>query len=155
MTRSGRVDYEAVSRAQARLLDTRRLSNAELVAAYQMVRTATPDAYTEKLVAALISQSYDLSDPPARVAVRAEAVQVARTAAETDPRHAKLLADALGAHQHALYDAGRRADGLEACRAQAHPDQAAHRPVPRHQPPASTPGPHEHRSRPVTDDLYT
>ena len=119
MTQSGRVDYEAVSRAQARLLSSRRLSTSDLVAAYRVVRTATPDAYTEKFVAALISQAYGLSAREARLPVLAEAVEVAREAATADPRHLKVLTDTLGTYQRGLYDAERRAEGFEACREQA------------------------------------
>lgn len=51
--------------------------------------------------------------------VWAEAVEVAREAARTDPRHAKLLVDALDAYQRGLVGAGRRAEGLAACREMA------------------------------------
>ena len=119
MTQSGRVDYEAVSRARALLLSPRRLSPAGLVAAYRAVRTAVPDAYTEKFVAALISHGFALDGREARVAAWAEAVEVARAAAGADLRHAKLLIDALGTYQRGLCDLGRRAEGLEVCREKA------------------------------------
>ena len=119
MTQSGRVDYEAVARAQARLLSSRRLSTPDLVAAYRVVRTATLDAYTEKFIAALISQAHGLSERKARVPIWSEAVEVAREAATADPHHLKLRADTLGTYQRGLYDAGRRAEGFEACREQA------------------------------------
>lgn len=62
MTQQGRVDYEAVALAQARLLSSRRLSTHELVAAYRVVRTAAPRAYTEEFVTALILQGYKSGD---------------------------------------------------------------------------------------------
>lgn len=119
MTQSGRVDYDAVSRAQAKLLSSRRLTTRDLVAAYRLVRTATPAAYTEKFVAALTSQGYGRSDLQARLPVWAEAVEVAREAATADPRHLTLLADTLGTYQRGCYDADLRAEGFEACREQA------------------------------------
>ncbi|WP_194909561.1 hypothetical protein [Catenulispora rubra] len=118
MTQSGRVDYDQVARAQALLLDRRRLSPAALVTAYRTVRTATPDAYTEMFVDALLSHGHDLHGEQ-QIAAWQEAVEVARSAAEADPRELKVLVEALTKYQHGLCDAGRRAEGLEACREMA------------------------------------
>lgn len=118
MTQSGRVDYDQVARAQALLLDRRRLSPAALVAAYRTVRTATPSAYTELFVSALLSCGHDQSGER-QIAAWHEAVEVARSAAEANPRELKVLVEALTKYQHGLCDTGRRAEGLEACREMA------------------------------------
>jgi hypothetical protein len=118
MTQSGRVGYDQVARAQALLLDRRRLAPAALVAAYRTVRTATPNAYTEQLIEALISHGH-VQSGEARVALWSEAVQTARRAAEADPRLTKALVSALHWYQHGLCDVGRRAEALDVCREKA------------------------------------
>jgi len=120
MTQSGRADDEAVARAQAQLLSSDRLSPRDLVAAYRVLRTVTPDAHTEEFVHAILSQGYELkAEWEARVAIWAEAVEVARDAAQANPRRAKLLVDALDAYQRGLVGAGLRTGGLAACREMA------------------------------------
>jgi hypothetical protein len=120
MNQCGKADDEAVARAQAQLLGSRRLSRRDLVSAYRVVRTAAPGAYAEEFVAALISLGYHSADEQEEgMAIWAEAVEVAREAARADPRHAKLLVDALGPYRRGLASAGRRADALEACREMA------------------------------------
>ena len=80
--------YDQVARAQALLLDRRRISPAALVAAYRTVRTATPDAYSVALVDALMSYGHDLHGEQ-QIAAWQEAVEVARSAAEADPRESR------------------------------------------------------------------
>jgi hypothetical protein len=127
MTQSGMADDEAVARAREQLLSSHRLSRSDLVAAYRVMRTATPGAYTEEFIEALISLGYPSGDgQEGGLAVWAEAVEVAREAAKADPRHAKLLVDALGPYQRSLADAGRRADALEACREMAQAGKRAY-----------------------------
>lgn len=125
MTQPGRVDYDQVARAQALLLTRHRLSPTALVAAYRTVRTAKPDAYTDLFVKALIAYNHGPT-PAARVPACAEAVEVARTAAEHDPRYLELQVTALNAYQQGLCDAGRRAEALEACREMAATGRRAH-----------------------------
>lgn len=114
MTPSGKVDYDQVARAQALLLTRGRLSSTALVAAYRTVRGATPGVYTEQFIEALISHGRDLGGD-ARVAVWAEAAELARQAEEADPRLGKLLVGALGCYQLGLSDIGRRAEALDVC----------------------------------------
>jgi len=94
------------------------MSPAALVAAYRTVRTATPNAYSVLLVDALMSYGHELHGEQ-QIATWQEAVEVARSAAEADPRELKVLVKALTKYQHGLCDAGHRAEGLEACREMA------------------------------------
>lgn len=123
----GRDDYDAAARAQGQLVGSKRLSVRERIAAYRVVRVVTPGAYTEKLVADLISLGYQAGEgSKAGMAAWTEAVEVAREAVRADPRDATLLVDALGPYRRGLADAGRRAEALEACREMALAGRTAH-----------------------------
>lgn len=117
MSRVGRDEYEAAAQAQGRLLGSHGLSASSRITAYRAIRVVTPGAYAKELVDALISQTYKTRDAWESDSIfTAEAVEVARAAAETDPHDAQLLVHALDRHQRNLVGAGRRAEALEACR---------------------------------------
>lgn len=114
VTDTGSVNYDAVARAQALLVGSRRLGLRERIAAYQVLRQVNPASYGAQLAGDLVTLGHqELRErPDACLAVFEQAVETARTAQATGPQRVQLLIRALDAHQHGLYALGLRADGF-------------------------------------------
>ncbi|MHC5904834.1 hypothetical protein ACVNF4_13155 [Streptomyces sp. S6] len=130
MANSKSVDQDAVLRARMMLLGSGRRSLREEVQAYRVLVQVSPRAYLGKLATALVSYSYapEFKERPEIVfALCGEAVEAARKVEAEDPQRAAVLVRALGAYERELFAAGRREEGLAACReaAEAGPEGSA------------------------------
>ena len=114
MTDTGSIDYEAVARAQALLVGSRRLDLRERIAAYQVLRRVNPSAYAAQLANDLISLGYGelRQHPEACLAVFERAVETAHTIPTAGPQRAQVLMRALDGYQRGLYTLGHRAQGF-------------------------------------------
>ncbi|MET7861183.1 hypothetical protein ABZS81_29085 [Streptomyces sp. NPDC005318] len=118
MNPTRRVDQDAVLRARTMLLGSGELSLVQQLEAYRVLAEVSPRAYLPKLCRALLWRGYAgefRSRPDIQLALHAEAASAARRIDTAEPKRTALLVDALDAYQHALYAAGRRADGLAVC----------------------------------------
>lgn len=114
----GKIDQDAVLRARATLLASGRPSLARQVDAYRVLAQVSPVSYLPRLAGALVSYGYghEFRDrPEARLALKAEAVAVARRIDPGDPRRTEVLVDTLHAWEFELFRAGRRAEALAVC----------------------------------------
>ncbi|MEU3528129.1 hypothetical protein AB0E62_30400 [Streptomyces sp. NPDC038707] len=115
MNHSGNVDQDDILRARNVLLGSGRRTPREEVDAYRVLARVSPASYLPRLAEALQRLSYDSgSGEPhaARLALRQEAVAVARSIDPAEPNRADVLYGALDACQRELYRVGRRAEGL-------------------------------------------
>ncbi|MEU1189101.1 hypothetical protein [Streptomyces sp. NPDC005859] len=102
-------------RARNVLLASGRRTPREEVGAYRVLARVSPAAYLPRLSKALQQLSYDacFDDlPEGCLALREEAVAAARAVDPAEPARADLLYGALDTCQRALYELGRRAEGL-------------------------------------------
>ncbi|MFF0588212.1 hypothetical protein ACFYWD_19805 [Streptomyces sp. NPDC003781] len=109
------VDQDSVVRARNTLLASGRRTPREEVDAYRVLARVSPAAYLPPLARALRQLSHDrvYADRPLdRLALRQEAVAAARAVDPADAKYADVLYEALDSCQWALYDIGRRAEGL-------------------------------------------
>ncbi|MFI9293218.1 hypothetical protein H4W23_31725 [Streptomyces gardneri] len=112
---TAKVDQDAVLRARVLLLGSGRLTARERVGAYRVLAEVSPSAYLPKLVDALIERSYELDEPELHVTLYAEALAAARRLHADAPRREGRLSRALSGYEHALFAAGRRAEGRALC----------------------------------------
>ncbi|MFB6835666.1 hypothetical protein [Streptomyces sp. NPDC056361] len=115
MGNAGKYDEDAVLRARVLLLASDRPSSRVEIEAYRTLAQVSPRIYLPKLARALVARTWELRDPKAHVALYAEAVDtVRRYDAEARGREDQLRS-ALRGYQHALFAAGRRAEGRAVC----------------------------------------
>ncbi|MFG3546341.1 hypothetical protein [Streptomyces sp. NPDC047725] len=115
MNHSGKVDQDDIVRARNVLLASGRRTPREEVDAYRVLAQVSPASYLPLLSRALRRLSYDTGSGerhPACLALREEAVAVARSIDPAEPTRARVLHEALDSCQRELYDLGRRAEGL-------------------------------------------
>jgi tetratricopeptide (TPR) repeat protein len=115
MNYSAKIDQDDILRARNVLLASGRRTPRKEVGAYRVLAQVSPAAYLPRLVKALQHLSYDRSyrdRPEASLALCEEAVAAARNVDPTEPERANLLYEALGTCQRALYELGRRTEGL-------------------------------------------
>ncbi|MFE0515233.1 hypothetical protein, partial [Streptomyces sp. NPDC058964] len=118
MNHTEKLDQDAVLRARTMLLGSGRLSPMREIEAYRVLAGVGPLTYLPKLCEALISYGYEAEfrgRPDIRLALSAEAVDVARRIDTSLPQRTELLARALSAYEFELYEAGRRTEGLAIC----------------------------------------
>ncbi|MEV5551570.1 hypothetical protein AB0L35_36495 [Streptomyces sp. NPDC052309] len=115
MNHSGKVDQEDIVRARNVLLASGRRTPREEVDAYRVLAQVSPASYLPLLARALQRLSYDSGSGKkhaACLALREEAVAVARSIDPAEPARADVLYEALNTCQRELYSLGRRAEGL-------------------------------------------
>ncbi|MGW8763878.1 hypothetical protein ACWGN5_15390 [Streptomyces sp. NPDC055815] len=115
MGNAGKFDAETVLRARVLLLGSEPLTLGERLGAYRVLAEVSPRAYLPKLVDALVERAYELRDPALRLALIGEAAGAARRLDADAPNGKERLHRALGGHEHALFAAGRRAEGKAVC----------------------------------------
>lgn len=115
MSHLGKVDQDDIVRARNVLLASGRRTPREEVDAYRVLAQVSPASYLPLLARALQHLSYDTGSGkkhPACLALREEAVTVARSIDPAEPARADVLYGALDMCQRELYSLGRRAEGL-------------------------------------------
>ncbi|MEV4134165.1 hypothetical protein AB0J72_18585 [Dactylosporangium sp. NPDC049742] len=117
MTAGGQdtVSYELETWARTVLIGSRRPSSYERVKAYRILNRANHRAYQAHLAKALLDLSYQGgrdASPQTRLALLEEAADTARTVRRDEPRRGELVVRILDSYQRALYELGRRAEGL-------------------------------------------
>ncbi|MFF5714553.1 MULTISPECIES: hypothetical protein [Streptomyces] len=112
---TGGIDQDAVMRARVMLLGSDRPSSREEIEAYRILAEVSPRVYLPKLAHALVKRGWELRDPEAHVALRAEAVDVVRRYDAEVPDREEQLLQALSGYEHALFAAHRRAEGRAVC----------------------------------------
>ncbi|MFJ5832701.1 hypothetical protein [Streptomyces sp. NPDC093089] len=115
MEDTAKVDQDAVLRARVLLLGSGRLTARERVGAYRVLAEVSPLAYLPKLVDALIERTHELDEPELHVTLYAEALAAARRLPADAPRREGRLSRTLSGYEHALFAAGRRAEGRALC----------------------------------------
>ncbi|MGW8358181.1 hypothetical protein [Streptomyces wedmorensis] len=112
---TAKVDQDAVLRARVLLLGSDRPSNRVEIEAYRTLAQVSPRVYLPKLARALVARTWELRDPKAHVVLYAEAVDAVRRYDAEAPDRKDQLNGALRGYQHALFAAGRRAEGRSVC----------------------------------------
>ncbi|KQX57034.1 hypothetical protein ASE09_25565 [Streptomyces sp. Root66D1] len=110
-----RFSRDAVLRARALLLASEWPSLRERVGAYRVLAEVSPRAYLPKLTQALGEWAREQGDPEHRQSLYAEVVDVLRRLGAEVPDGARQLRFALRGYEHALFTAGRRAEGRVVC----------------------------------------
>ncbi|MFJ7961281.1 hypothetical protein ACIQ62_33805 [Streptomyces sp. NPDC096319] len=115
MAHSGKFDAETVLRARVLLLGSEPLTLGERLGAYRVLAEVSPRAYLPKLVDALFERAVELRDPGLDVVLYGQAADAARRFGAEVPDRKGRLRRALGGYEHALFTAGRRAEGRAVC----------------------------------------
>ncbi|MEU4061781.1 hypothetical protein AB0F25_04975 [Streptomyces wedmorensis] len=115
MGNAGKYDEDAVLRARVLLLGSDRPSNRVEIEAYRTLAQVSPRVYLPRLAHALVARTWELRDPKAHVVLYAEAVDAVRRYDAEVPDRKDRLNGALRGYQHALFAAGRRAEGRAVC----------------------------------------
>ncbi|MEV5971563.1 hypothetical protein [Streptomyces sp. NPDC051921] len=114
----GKIDRDAVVRAQVLLLGTHEPPLRQLIDAYRILAEVGPLTYLPKLSGALHSlgcQPELRARPDLRLRSFAEALAIARLLGEDEPKRERLFRQALSGYERTLFALGRRAEGLVAC----------------------------------------
>ncbi|MDV9188760.1 tetratricopeptide repeat protein [Streptomyces sp. SR27] len=115
MGNAGKFSRDAVLRARVLLLASEWPALRERVGAYRVLAEVSPRAYLPKLTQALGEWARELGDPEQRLSLYAESVDVSRRLGAEVPDGEELLRHTLGRYEHALFAAGRRAEGRAVC----------------------------------------